>query len=233
MTDWLRSSIDQMDGSGIGMDGMAGRIIKDASFFCKASYKEFLMSIRLLSMRGFSLALLLALLPPAAPASASPLEDALKALEAGSSPKAVELLIRLASEGNPLAQFRLGNLYYHGHSVTEDENMAIHWWKKSAASGNAEAMYQIAHAYLFGGTAAKSVADPDREAAIWYFQAASAGHAEAAYTLGLLFLAGKGVVEDRNEAIRWFRSAANNGHAEARKALETTEKSPSPAKPRR
>lgn len=189
------------------------------------------MAIRLLSIRGVSLALLLALLP-AAPASASPLEDALKALEAGSSPKAVELLIRLANEGNPLAQFRLGNLYYHGHSVAEDENMAIYWWKKSAAGGNAEAMYQIAHAYLFGGTAAKSVADPDREAAIWYFQAASAGHAEAAYTLGLLFLAGKGVIEDHKEAIRWFRSAADKGHVGARKALETTEKSSGTAKPK-
>lgn len=184
------------------------------------------------SSRVVSLALLLALLP-AAPAVATPLDDALKALEAGSSPKAVELLLKLANEGNPLAQFRLGGLYYHGHGVAEDENMAIYWWKKSAANGNAEAMYQIAHAYLFGNTAARSVADPDREAAVWYFQAASAGHAEAAYTLGLLFLAGKGVIEDRNEAIRWFRSAANKGHPEARKALETAEKSVSRAKPRR
>jgi len=171
-----------------------------------------------------SLAFLIALLPTV-PASASPLDDAVKALESGNSTKAVELLLKLASEGNPLAQFRLGSLYYHGHGVAEDENMAIYWWKKSAANGNAEAMHQIAHAYLFGSTAAKSLADPDREAAIWYFQAASAGHVEAAYTLGLLFLAGKGVVEDRNEAIRWFRTAANKGHVEARKALESAEKS--------
>lgn len=190
------------------------------------------MSIGLPSRRVVMLTSLLALLP-AAPGVASQLDDALKALEAGSSPKAVELLTRLANEGNSLAQFRLGSLYYHGHSVAEDEIMAIHWWKKSAANGNAEAMYQIAHAYLFGSTAPKSVADPDREAAIWYFQAASAGHAEAAYTLGLLFLAGKGVVEDRNEAIRWFRSASNKGHAEARKALEAAEKSAPRAKTRR
>lgn len=180
-----------------------------------------------------SLVLLLSLLP-SPPVSASPLDDALKALEAGSSPKAVEVLLKLANEGNPLAQFRLGSLYYHGHGVAEDENMAIYWWKKSAANGNAEAMYQIAHAYLFGSGAAKSVADPDREAAIWYFQAASAGHAEAAYTLGLLFLAGKGVIEDHNEAIRWFRNASGKGHLEARKALEAAEKSTARAKqPRR
>lgn len=165
------------------------------------------------------------ILLPVHPLAASPLDDALKALEAGSNAKAVEVLRKLANEGNPLAQLRLGDLYYHGKGIGEDETMAIHWWKKSAASGNAEAMYQIAHAYLFGSTVAKSVPDPDREAATWYFQAASAGHAEAAYTLGLLFIAGKGVVEDRNEAIRWFRSAASKGHVEARKAMETTEKS--------
>jgi TPR repeat protein len=170
-----------------------------------------------------SLVFLLALLP-ALPGGASPVDDAVRALEAGNNPKAVELLLKLASEGNPLAQFRLGSLYFHGHGVAEDESMAIYWWKKSAAGGNDEAMYQIAHAYLFGTGAAKSVADPDREAAIWCFQAASAGHVEAAYTLGLLFLAGKGVVEDRAEAIRWFRIAANKGHVEARKALESAEK---------
>lgn len=179
-----------------------------------------------------SLAVFIALLP-SLQAGASSLDDAIKALEAGSNPKAVEVLLKLANEGNPMAQFRLGDLHYHGRGVAEDENMAIYWWKKSAASGNAEAMYQIAHAYLFGSSAAKSVADPDREAAIWYFQAASAGHAEAAYTLGLLFLAGKGVIEDRNEAIRWFRSAAGKGHVEARKAVETAEKSAPRTKPRR
>lgn len=190
------------------------------------------MDIRTLSRRAFTLALVASVIPLRL-AAASPLDGALKALEAGNSPKAVETLTRLANDGNALAQFRLGSLYYHGNSVTEDESMAIYWWKKSAASGNAEAMYQIAHAYLFGGTAAKSVADPDREAALWYFQAASAGHAEAAYTLGLLFLAGKGVIEDRNEAIRWFRSAAAKGHLEARKAAETAEKTAPRAKPKR
>lgn len=155
---------------------------------------------------------------------ATTLEDAIKAIEIGSGPKAAEQLIKLANEGNSLAQYRLGNLYYNGQLVPEDETLAIHWWKKSAAQGNAEAMFQIGQAYLFGTAAAKHVNDPDREAALWYFQAASAGHAESAYTLGLLFLAGKGVVESKTEAIRWFKRAADKGHAEARKAIETADK---------
>lgn len=172
-------------------------------------------------------ALFLALLINGTAASglhATPLDDAIKAIEAGNSPKAVETLGKLAKDGNSMAQFRLGGLYYHGHGVAEDESLAIYWWKKAAASGNAEAMFQIAHAYLFGTTAARSVSDPDREAALWYFQAASAGHAEAAYTLGLLFLAGKGVVEDKTEAVRWFRTAAGKGHVAAQKAAEVAER---------
>jgi len=67
------------------------------------------------------------------------------------------------------------------------------------------------------------VPDPDREAALWYFQAASAGHAEAQYHLGLLFLAGKGVVDSRKEAMNWFRKAAAQGHPEAKRAVGKVE----------
>ena len=80
-------------------------------------------------------------------------------------------------------------------------------------------MYQLGSAYLYGSQASGFVPDPDREAAIWYFQAASKGHAEAQYHLGLLFLAGKGVVENRQEAARWLRKAAAQKHQEAKKAL--------------
>ena len=157
-------------------------------------------------------------------AAAEPLEDALRSLEAGRHGQAVQMLLPLANGGNALAQYRLGNLYFHGQGVPEDEKMAVFWWKKAAAQGSSEAMFQIASAFLFGIQAAKSVTDPDREAATWYFQAASAGHAEAQYHLGLLFLAGKGVLESRPEAARWFRKASDQGHLEARRALAGLEK---------
>lgn len=151
--------------------------------------------------------------------SAQTLDDGLKAINEGRYAKAIEVLTPLANGNNAYAQLRLGSLHYHGQGTPEDEKLALHWWKKAAAQGNADAMFQIANAYLFGNQAAKSVVDPDREAAVWYFQAASAGHAEAQYHLGLLFLAGKGVVDSQEEAARWFRKAADQGHAEAKRAL--------------
>lgn len=144
--------------------------------------------------------------------------------DSGAAADSITVLQDLAGAGNPAAQFRLGELYYHGKGIQEDEKLAVFWWKKAAAHGHAEAMFQLANAYLFGNQAAKFVPDPDREAAIWYFQAASAGHLEAQYSLGLLFLAGKGVVESRREAARWFRKASKLGHPEAGKALQSLEK---------
>jgi TPR repeat protein len=176
-------------------------------------------------MLRFSL-LIAALAFGASSALADPLNDAVKALDSGRHGQAIQLLTPLANNGNPLAQYRLGMIYYLGKGVPEDEAQAIRWWKKAAAQGYTEAMFALGSAYLFGSQAAKTVPDGDREAAIWYFQAASAGHAEAQYHLGLLFLGGKGVIESRTEAAFWFRKAADQGHTEAKKALATVEKAP-------
>ncbi|WP_265943502.1 tetratricopeptide repeat protein [Dechloromonas sp. A34] len=155
--------------------------------------------------------------------AADPLADAIKAIDSGRPALAVQLLTPLANTGNTLAMYRLGMLHYMGQGVPEDEKQAIYYWKKAAAQGSIDAMYQLGSAYLFGTQAAKTVPDPDREAAIWYFQAASAGHADAQYHLGLLFLAGKGVVDSRPESARWMRKAASQGHPEAKKALQMIE----------
>ena len=167
---------------------------------------------------------LLACLAVPVPLLAQTMDDATKVIAAGRHADAAKMLQPLADGGDPRAQYELGNLYYHGQGLPEDEKLALFWWKKAAAYGHVESMYQLANAYLFGTEAAKFVPDPDREAAIWYFQAASAGHVEAQYHLGLLFLAGKGVVDNRQEASRWFRQAAKSGHEDAKKALRSMEK---------
>ena len=152
-------------------------------------------------------------------AFADPISDATLAIEAGQPTQAVKILTPLASAGNPAAQHQLAMLYYMGQGVPEDEKQAIYLWKKAAAQGSIDSMFQLGSAFLFGSQGAKIVPDPDREAAIWYFQAASAGHAEAQYHLGLLFLAGKGVISSKTESARWMRKAAAQGHPEAKKAL--------------
>lgn len=170
-------------------------------------------------IRRLLLGILISLTLAATAASADPLADAVRAIDAGKHKEGAQMLKPLSDAGNQAAQYRLGLLYYYGKGVKEDEKQAIELWKKSAAQGNVDSMFQIGSAFLFGAQTAKLVDDPDREAAIWYFQAASAGHAEAQYHLGLLFLAGKGVVEDHQQATYWMKQAAAQGHAEAKKAV--------------
>ena len=148
-------------------------------------------------------------------AAADPLADALKAYDSGDYRKSATLLRPLADRGDSVAQLKLGLLYYYGYGVPEDEGKALEWLKKSAAQGNLDAMYQIGNILTFGVEAAKLSADADAEAARWYFDAARAGHRDAQYALGLMFLAGKGVVQSQEEGIAWIRRAAALGHREA------------------
>ncbi|MFZ5511582.1 MAG: tetratricopeptide repeat protein, partial [Pseudomonadota bacterium] len=130
---------------------------------------------------------------------------------------AARALIPLARAGDARAQTQLGLLYFFGRGVAEDEKAALAWLKKAANQGHVEAMLHLGNALVFGADAPRLVADPDREAAQWYFRAASAGNADAQYNLGLLFLAGKGVMENREEALRWIRRAAAQNHPAAQR----------------
>lgn len=170
----------------------------------------------------FSIALLIALMCAVTPAGAGDgLADALHDLASGRWHRAIPKLEALAGEGNAVAQYRLGTLYYEGRSVPKDEMLAIYWWQEAAAQGDTESMVRLGSAYLANPHVARTVPDAQRDAALWYFQAASAGRVEAQYQLGLLFLAGRGVATDRVEAARWFHEAARQGHAKARQMLSS------------
>ena len=144
------------------------------------------------------------------------LDAALKAYDAGNYAKAAPLLKSLADGGDKVAQHRLSIMHFYGKGVPENERIALDLARRSAAQGNADAMYFIGTIFVFGDDAPKQVEDPDREAAKWYFEAARTGHPEAEYGLGLMFLAGKGVVQDQAEALKWIRRAAEHGHSGAR-----------------
>lgn len=147
--------------------------------------------------------------------AADPLGDAIKAYDAGDYKRAVSLLRPLADRGDSIAQLKLGLLHYYGYGVPEDEYAAVQWLQRSAAQGNLDAMYHIGNILTFAANTAKLSADADVDAVKWYFEAARAGHSDAQYALGLMFLAGKGVVQSQDEGVGWIRRAAALGHREA------------------
>lgn len=59
------------------------------------------------------------------------------------SSSVVEFQMKLAKNGNPLAQFKLGSMYESGQGVKQDDKQAIEWYQKSAAKGHQPAKNRL------------------------------------------------------------------------------------------
>lgn len=44
-------------------------------------------------------------------------------------------LKKAANQGQPIAQSNLGDLYFGGHGVRKDAEMALHWYQQAASKG--------------------------------------------------------------------------------------------------
>ncbi|MCW8957341.1 MAG: hypothetical protein OQL09_10695, partial [Gammaproteobacteria bacterium] len=81
--------------------------------------KRFLLPLTLLATLGMALAM---------PVQAKDLTKY--------SSSVVEFQMKLARNGNSLAQFKLGSMYETGQGVEKDEKQAREWYQKSAAKGH-------------------------------------------------------------------------------------------------
>lgn len=151
--------------------------------------------------------------------AADPLGTALDLIGKAQFAEAAKILEPLAKAGDAGAQYQLGVLYYNGKGVAENEKKAVDLLTRSAQQGNVIAMYQLGNAFTFGNDTPRLVADADIEAATWYYKAAKLDNADAQYSLGLLFMAGKGLVKSEKEATYWMQQAAKNGHKDAKAYL--------------
>ncbi len=52
-----------------------------------------------------------------------------------------------AKQGRPLAQFKLGFMYYKGRGVAQDYTEAVKWWRRAAEQGFAEALNNLGMMY--------------------------------------------------------------------------------------
>jgi TPR repeat protein len=166
-------------------------------------------------MQRLALVLVLCAVAALSPAQADELTDGIAAYKRKDYERALALLAPLARDGSARAQLWLGEMYYYGHGVAEDNDTAFEWFSRAAGQGNAEAQVQLANLYLFGQGVPVAEAAPDVKAAQWYFAAARQGHPEAQYNLGLLFAVGKGVEPSLDEARKWMERAAAQGHPDA------------------
>ena len=158
---------------------------------------------------------LLAAIGNALAADGAAIDKALDLIRQSRHGEAARILEPLAKAGDAEALYRLGLMHYAGKGVPENERRAVELLKDSAERGNVNAMYQLGNAFTFGNETPRMVADSDVEAAQWYYRAAKLGNADAQYSLGLLFMAGKGLEKNTKEATYWMQEAAKRGHKDA------------------
>ncbi|WP_162913370.1 tetratricopeptide repeat protein [Rhodospirillaceae bacterium SYSU D60014] len=114
--------------------------------------------------------------------SALSLAEGKAAYRRGEYSAALGALLPAAEAGDRDAQYCVATLYRDGKGTPQDEDRAIHWYRKAAERGHAEAQFELGRAYDEGTV----VPQDDVEAARWYEQAARHGHAKAQYLLGLM-----------------------------------------------
>jgi len=119
--------------------------------------------------------------------------------------------LRHAQANDPVAEFRLSQMYAQGKGVDEDKKEARRWLQRSAEHGNTEAQFELGNALREG---LGGVQDYGR-AATWLQQAAENGNADAQYSLALMYRWGMGIAPDLAKAYTWFNLAAAQGVAGA------------------
>jgi TPR repeat protein len=133
-------------------------------------------------------------------ALAGPLDDAEAAYNRKDYAKAVELWRPLAEQRNPIAQFKLGEMYLDGIGVAKDCDSAFLWLRLSAVQENAHAQHLLAMTYMLGSCALVNLA----KATYWQTKSANHGLPDAQLSLGAQYSAGIGVPRDLIKAYMWF-----------------------------
>ncbi len=120
---------------------------------------------------------------------------------------ALQEFIPSAEQGNSLAQFILGVMYYAGEGVPQDYKTAIKWYTLSAEQGNINAQYNLAQMYRKG----EGVPQDYKQAVKWYRLSAEQGEEKAQNNLAVMYVNGNGVLQDYLLAHMWYNIAASNG----------------------
>lgn len=127
------------------------------------------------------------------------------------------LLTRKASEGDPIAQFAMGEICYV--VIPKNRFKAMEYWHESAAAGYPQAQATLGAIYLKGlpGIMAK-----DESRGIFLLEMACRAKSMTAYlNLGLAYYNGEGVRENKDLAVGWLRKASQQNFSDAQYLLAT------------
>jgi uncharacterized protein len=178
--------------------------------------------------------------PPAAAAApvitpfASPrdaLRKGIKGYQSGDVKSSLEALTYAAAQGQPLAAWKLGQMYANGDGVPHDDLKAYDYFSKIVESYDEEnpdrrEISVVANAfvavgvYSLTGIANTHVApDPERALEVFQYAATNFSDADAQYNLARMYLDGNSVDKDPRQGTRWLALAADKGHRAAEALL--------------
>ena len=123
----------------------------------------------------------------------------------------IDTLRQTALNGDPQAQFELGQMYEFGRGVPQDYQEALKHYTIAAERGLAQAEYSIGLLFEHG----RGMEANPTTAADWYERAAEKGDTWAMNNLAMLFSYGKGVEASEERANELYLRAANLGHFQA------------------
>ena len=122
-----------------------------------------------------------------------------------------------AKQGEPDAQFMMGQIYAMGDMVKADMSQAFSWFMKAAQQDHAKAQSMVAEMYLYGQGVEQDLSHAEK----WAGKSARQGYADGEYLLGLLYAEGKGVPANWHAAVTWLCRAAQKGNQKAINLLNT------------
>lgn len=110
--------------------------------------------------------------------------------------------------GDTECMIDLGNLYYEGQDLDQDDAKALTLYAAAAAQGDALGAYNAGLVYEASG-------EDLTQALNWYRRAAGGGDQGGMYKVAKAYQLGRGVATDEVQAVAWMTKAAQAGSSEA------------------
>jgi TPR repeat protein len=130
-----------------------------------------------------------------------------------------------AKNGDPEAQFQLGDYYYEGLGLAPDYQSAAAWFRRAAQQGHPVAQLALGKMLEEG----RGMLPDEVEGARWIQKAAEQGYAPAQDELATMYSNGTGVLQDNAQALAWATKAAEQGFTDAQYHLGSMLSSNAPA----
>ena len=112
----------------------------------------------------------------------------------------------------------LGDLYFEGEDLDEDDRQALSLYEAAAAKGDALGAYGAGLVYEAGGGA---IEQNLTKALDWYRRAADGGDEGGMYKVAKAYEQGSGTAVDQAQAVAWMKKAVDAGSLDALNDLAT------------